>query len=124
MRSITFENKELHFDFTLGAINDVFVKELGGNFDDLINFQDMADNPSKLLEVTRDILLSGHIYYLFINGQEEEGDKLLGKLRSARMIASKWLMEVKPITVIEWVTKDMMPSDMGQPSEGGEVGGK
>jgi hypothetical protein len=58
MRSITFEGKKINFDFSLGCINDVYVKELGGEFNDLVSMHEYKDNPSKLLDITRDMLLS------------------------------------------------------------------
>ena len=115
MRSITFEGKKINFDFSLGSINDVYVKELGGDFNDLINMQDYENNPSKLIEVTRDMMLSGHIYWLFISGQEDEAEDLLAKIKGSKMIATKWLMETTVITVVEWITKDLMPSDLDAP---------
>lgn len=115
MRSITFEGKKINFDFSLGSINDVYVKELGGDFNDLINMQDYENNPSKLIEVTRDMMLSGHIYWLYINGKEEDADLLISKLKSSKMIATKWLMETTVIQVVEWITKDLMPSDLDAP---------
>lgn len=125
MRSIRFNNEVIKFDLSLGCINDVFVKELGGNFDDLVNMQEYENEPNKLIDLTRDILLSGHIYWLFVNGQEEKGEEMLSKLKGARMIATKWLFEAKIVNVINWITEDMTPSDMGQPLvEGGSVKGK
>lgn len=115
MRSITFEGKKINFDFSLGSINDVYVKELGGDFNDLINMQEYENNPSKLIEVTRDMMLSGHIYWLFISGQEDEAEALLSKIKGSKMIATKWLMEATVITVVEWITKDLMPSDLDAP---------
>ncbi len=115
MRSITFEGKKINFDFSLGSINDVYVKELGGDFNDLINMQEYESNPSKLIEVTRDMMLSGHIYWLYINGNEEDADALIAKIKSAKMIATKWLMQTQVITVVEWITKDLMPSDLDAP---------
>lgn len=115
MRSITFEGKKINFDFSLGSINDVYVKELGGDFNDLINMQEYESNPSKLIEVTRDMMLSGHIYWLYINGHEEDADALIAKIKSAKMIATKWLMQTQVITVVEWITKDLMPSDLDAP---------
>jgi hypothetical protein len=115
MRSITFEGKKINFDFSLGSINDVYVKELGGDFNDLINMQEYESNPSKLIEVTRDMMLSGHIYWLYINGHEEDADALITKIKSAKMIATKWLMQTQVITVVEWITKDLMPSDLDAP---------
>jgi hypothetical protein len=125
MRSIKFNNEVIKFDFSLGCINDVFVKELGGNFDDLVNMQDYENEPNKLVDLTRDILLSGHIYWLFVNGEDDKAESLLGRLKGSRMIATKWLFEAKVANVISWITEDMMPSDMGQPLvEGGSVKGK
>ena len=115
MRSITFEGKKINFDFSLGSINDVYVKELGGDFNDLINMQEYENNPSKLIEVTRDMMLSGHIYWLFVSGQEDEAEALLAKIKGSKMIATKWLMETTVITVVEWITKDLMPSDLDAP---------
>jgi hypothetical protein len=115
MRSITFEGKKINFDFSLGSINDVYVKELGGDFNDLINMQEYENNPSKLIEVTRDMMLSGHIYWLYINGHDEDADSLISKIKGAKMIATKWLMQTQVITVVEWITKDLMPSDLDAP---------
>ena len=114
MRTITFENKKITFDFSLGCINDVYVKELGGEFNDLVNMQEFENDPSKLIDMTRDMLLSGHIYHLFCN---ELAESLLTKLKSSRMIATKWLMQAKVVNVVEWITKDLMPSDLDQPSQ-------
>lgn len=115
MRSITFEGKKINFDFSLGCINDVYVKELGGEFNDLVSMQDYQDNPSKLLDITRDMLLSGHIYWLFLNGKEEEAESILGKIRASRMLATKWLINAQVSNVVEWITNDLMPSDLDQP---------
>jgi hypothetical protein len=115
MRTITFEGKKINFDFSLGSINDVYVKELGGDFNDLINMQEYESNPSKLIEVTRDMMLSGHIYWLYINGHDEDADSLITKIKSAKMIATKWLMQTQVITVVEWITSDLMPSDLDAP---------
>jgi hypothetical protein len=115
MRSITFEGKKINFDFSLGCINDVYVRELGGQFNDLVSMQDYQDNPSKLLDITRDMLLSGHIYWLFLNGQDEEAESILSKLRGSRMLATKWLINAQVVNVVEWITADLMPSDLDQP---------
>lgn len=115
MRSINFESKKINFDFSLGSINDVYVKELGGDFNDLINMQEYESNPSKLIEVTRDMMLSGHIYWLYINGKDEEADLLMSKIKGSKMIATKWLMQTTVITVVEWITKDLMPSELDSP---------
>ncbi|MFM1755636.1 MAG: hypothetical protein RL621_540 [Bacteroidota bacterium] len=115
MRSITFEGKKINFDFSLGSINDVYVKELGGDFNDLINMQEYENNPSKLIEVTRDMMLSGHIYYLYCNGEDQQADALVAKIKTSKMIATKWLMQTQVITVVEWITKDLMPSDLDAP---------
>ena len=117
MRTITFENKKITFDFSLGCINDVYVKELDGNFNDLVNMQEFENDPSKLIDITRDMLLSGHIYHLFCSGDDELAETLLIKLKSSRMIATKWLMQAKVVNVVEWITKDLMPSDLDQPSQ-------
>ncbi len=118
MRSITFEGKKINFDFSLGCINDVYVRELGGQFNDLVSMQDYQDNPSKLLDITRDMLLSGHIYWLFLNGQDEEAESILSKLRGSRMLATKWLINAQVVNVVEWITADLMPSDLDQPKIG------
>jgi hypothetical protein len=115
MRSITFEGKKINFDFSLGSINDVYVKELGGDFNDLINMNDFENDTSKLIEVTRDMMLSGHIYWLYINGHDEEAESLVAKIKSSKMIATKWLMQTTVIAVVEWITKDLMPSDLDAP---------
>ncbi len=115
MRTITYENKKINLDFSLGCINDVYVKELGGNFDDLINISEHESNPSKMMDITRDMLLSGHIYWLFCNGDEDKAEELLSKLKSSKMIATKWLMSATIPTIVDWLSKDLMPSDMDQP---------
>lgn len=115
MRTITFEGKKINFDFSLGSINDVYVKELGGDFNDLINMQEYESNTSKLIELTRDMMLSGHIYWLYINGYDEDADSLISKIKGAKMIATKWLMQTQVITVVEWITSDLMPSDLDAP---------
>lgn len=122
MRSITYENKKINLDFSLGCINDVYVKELGGNFDDLINISEHENNPSKMMDITRDMLLSGHIYWLFCNGEDEKAEELITKLKSSKMIATKWLMSATIPVIVEWLSKDLMPSDMDQPL--GEVNTK
>jgi len=115
MRSITFEGKKINFDFSLGCINDVYVRELGGQFNDLVTMQDHQDNPSKLLDITRDMLLSGHIYWLFLNGKDEEAETILVKLKSSKMLATKWLITAQVVNVVDWLTSDLMPSDLDQP---------
>jgi hypothetical protein len=115
MRSITFEGKKINFDFSLGCINDVYVKELSGDFNDLINMGQYENNPSKLLEVARDMMLSGHIYYLFCNGFEDDAELLMTKIKSSKMIATKWLMQTTVMTVVEWINNDLMPSDLEVP---------
>ena len=77
--------------------------------------QEYESNPSKLIEVTRDMMLSGHIYWLYVNGNEDEADALITKLKSSKMIATKWLMQTTVISVVEWITKDLMPSDLDAP---------
>ena len=116
MRTITFEGKKINFDFSLGCINDVYVKEFNGDFNDIINMQDHENNPSKLIEITRDIMLSGHIYWLYCNSQEEQGDFLLDHIRSSRMIATKWLMQETVLNVVEWISNDLMPSNLAKPA--------
>lgn len=116
MRSFEFENKKIELDFSLGCINDIYVKELGGDFNNLLNIGDFQDDMGKLLEICRDILLSGHIYYLFLNDKEEEAEKMLEKLKTSKMKASKWLLEVTPMKVIQWVNQDLMPSELEQPA--------
>lgn len=116
MRTITFEGKKINFDFSLGCINDVYVKELGGDFNDLINMGQYENDPSKLLEVTRDMMLCGHIYCLFCGGLEEEAELLLSKIKSSRMIATKWLMQTTVMNVVEWISSDLMPSDLEVPN--------
>lgn len=116
MRSFIYDEKEIKLDFSLGCISDIYVKELEGDFNDLINIGEIENNMAKVIEICRDILLSGHIYYLFLNDEEEEADKLLEKLKTSRMRASKWLLEVTPTKVIQWVNEDLMPSDLEQPA--------
>lgn len=122
MRTINYENKKINLDFSLGCINDVYVKELNGNFDDLINISEHESNPSKMMDITRDMLLSGHIYWLFCNGEDEKAEELITKLKSSKMIATKWLMSATIPVIVEWLSKDLMPSDMDQPV--GEVNTK
>lgn len=116
MKTLTFEGKKLHFDFTLGCINDIFIKELGGSFDDLMNMQNHEKDTSKLLDLTRDLLLSGHLYYLFLNDQEEEAELLLSKLKSTRMKAMKWLEVAKIENVINWIAETLAPNEVEQPT--------
>jgi hypothetical protein len=115
MRSITFEGKKINFDFSLGCINDVYVKELGGEFNDLVNMQDYENDPQRLIEITRDMLLSGHIYWLFLNGLDDEAEDVLRKLKGNRMLATKWLVTCKVVNVVDWITADLMPSDLEKP---------
>lgn len=117
MRTITFEGKKINFDFSLGCINDVYVRELGGDFNDLINIQEYGENPSKLIDVTRDMMLSGHLYWLYCNDKDEEADEILIRIKKARMIATKWLMQTQVMTVVEWLTKDLMPNDLDAPKQ-------
>jgi hypothetical protein len=121
MRTITYENKKINLDFSLGSINDVYVKELQGSFDDLINMQSFDDNPSKMIDITRDMLLSGHIYWLFCNGEEDKAEELLIKIKSSKMIATKWLLSAGVHTIVEWLTSDLMPSDMDQPTNNSTI---
>lgn len=115
MKTFIYENNKLNFDFCLGSINDVYVKELGGNFNDLIDIETFNDNPSKVIEITRDMLLSGHIYYLFTNGEEEKAEQFLTKLKSSRMIATKWLEKITVIKALEWVGESFRTSEVEQP---------
>ncbi len=124
MKTFTYEGKKLFFDFCLGTINDVYVKEFGGDFNDLIEIEKYSNNTSKLIDITRDMLLSGHIYYLYINGEDEQAEKLLSKMKSSRMIASKWLEKISVITVLEWVGESFQPSEVEQPEMGGSKGKK
>jgi hypothetical protein len=117
MRTITFEGKKINFDFSLGCINDVYVRELGGDFNDLVNIQEYGENPSKLIDVTRDMMLSGHLYWLYCNDKDEEADEILIRIKKARMIATKWLMQTQVMTVVEWLTKDLMPNDLDAPKQ-------
>ena len=117
MRTITFEGKKISFDFSLGCINDVYVKELGGDFNDLINMNEYENNPSKLIDVTRDMMLSGHIYWLYCNGREDEADLLISRVKSSRMIATKWLIQTQVMNVVEWITKDLIPNELDTPKE-------
>jgi broad-specificity NMP kinase len=52
---------------------------------------------------------------LYINGHDEDADSLITKIKSAKMIATKWLMQTQVITVVEWITSDLMPSDLDAP---------
>jgi hypothetical protein len=115
MRSITFEGKKINFDFSLGCINDVYVKELGGEFNDLVNMQDYENDPQRLIEITRDMLLSGHIYWLFLNGLDDQAEDILTKLKGNKMLATKWLVTCKVVNVVDWITADLMPSDLEKP---------
>lgn len=116
MRTITFEGNKINFDFSLGCINDVYVKELGGDFNDLVNMQEFQNDHNKLIDITRDMMLSGHIYWLFCNGEDEKAEVLISKIKGARMIATKWLVSTTVITVIDWIQSDLMPSDLEVPS--------
>jgi hypothetical protein len=115
MRTITFEGKKINFDFSLGCINDVYVKELGGDFNDLVNMAEYKDDHNKLIDITRDMMLSGHIYWLFCNGHDEEAETLISKIKGARMVATKWLVLTTVLVVIEWIQSDLMPSDLEVP---------
>jgi hypothetical protein len=77
--------------------------------------QNLEDIPSNMIDITRDILLSGHIYWLFCNGEDDKAEELLVKLKSSKMIATKWLLSAGLNTIVEWLTSDLMPSDMDQP---------
>ena len=68
-----------------------------------------------MIDITRDMLLSGHIYWLFCNGEEEKAEGLLSKIKSSKMIATKWLMTATIPVIVEWLSKDLMPSEMDQP---------
>ena len=116
MRTITFEGKKINFDFSLGCINDVYVKELGGNFNDLVNMEEFKDDHNKLIDITRDMMLSGHIYWLFCNGEDDQAETLISKLKGARMVATKWLVSTTVLTVINWIQEDLMPSDLEVPN--------
>jgi hypothetical protein len=121
MRTITFEGKKINFDLSLGSINDVYVKELNCDFNDLVNIKDYTNDLPKLIEISRDILLSGHIYYLFCNGHDEKAEELLSKIKSSKMIATKWVLVAKIDNVLEWISKDFIPSDVELPSEENKV---
>ncbi len=116
MRTITFEGKKINFDFSLGCINDVYVKELGGDFNDLINMKEFENDHNKLINITRDMMLSGHIYYLFCNGEDEIAENLIEKQKGARMVATKWLVQTTVVKVIDWINSDLMPSDLEVPA--------
>ena len=117
MRTITFEHKVLNFDFSLGSVNDVYIKELGGSFDDLINMQKFENDTPRLIELARDILVSAHIYWLFCNGEDEEAEKLLTKIKSTKMIATKWVMQEGLINIVEWITEGLIPSELDEPKD-------
>ena len=121
MRTITFEGKKINFDFSLGCINDVYVKELGGDFNDLINMNNYENDHNKLIEITRDMMLSGHIYWLFCNGEDEQAETLISKLKGAKMIATKWVLVAKIDNVLEWISKDFIPSDVELPLDDNKV---
>ena len=116
MRTITFEGKKINFDFSLGCINDVYVKELGGDFNDLINMNNYENDHNKLIEITRDMMLSGHIYWLFCNGEDEQAETLISKLKGAKMIATKWLVQATVIKVIDWINSDLIPNELEVPA--------
>jgi hypothetical protein len=116
MRTITFEGKKINFDFSLGCINDVYVKELGGDFNDLINMKEFENDHNKLINITRDMMLSGHIYWLFCNGEDEIAENLIAKQKGARMVATKWLVQTTVVKVIDWINSDLMPSDLEVPA--------
>lgn len=115
MKTFIYENNKLNFDFCLGTINDVYVKELGGNFNDLLEIETFAENPSKVIDITRDMLLSGHIYYLFTNGEDEKAENYLLKIKSSKMIASKWLEKITVLKVLEWIGESFQTSEVEQP---------
>lgn len=117
MRTIAFEGKTLNFDFTIGSVNDVYIKELGGSFDDLINMQKFENDTPRLIELARDILVSAHIYWLYCNDEDEQADKLLSKIKSTKMIATKWVMQEGLIKIVEWITEGLTPSDLDEPKE-------
>lgn len=121
MRTITFEGKKINFDLSLGCINDVYVKELNCDFDNLVSINAYTDNLPRLIEISRDILLSGHIYWLFCNGFEEDAQNLLDKIKSSKMIATKWVLVAKVDNVLEWISKDFIPSDVELPIEESKV---
>ena len=116
MRTITFEGKKINFDLSLGSINDVYVKELNCDFNDLVNIKDYTNDLPKLIEISRDILLSGHIYYLFCNGHDEKAEELLSKIKSSRSLTTKWLVQTTVVKVIDWINSDLMPSDLEVPA--------
>lgn len=124
MKTFTYEGKKLHFDFCLGTINDVYVKEFGGDFNDLIEIEKYSQNTSKLIDITRDMLLSGHIYYLYINGEDEKAEEMLLKMKSSRMIASKWLEKITILKVLEWIGESFQASEVEEPEIGGSRGKK
>lgn len=115
MKTIEYEGKKLFFDFGLGTINDVYVKEFGGNFDDLLNIEQFQTDTSKIIEITRDMLLSGHIYYLFVNGEDEKAEEFLSKKKSSRMIATKWVEKMGLINALNFIGESMQPSEVEQP---------
>lgn len=115
MKTIEYEGKKLNFDFGLGTINDVYVKEFGGNFEDLVNIEQFQSDTSKIIEITRDMLLSGHIYYLFVSGEEEKAEELLAKKKSSRMIATKWVEKMGLIQALNFIGESMQPSEVEQP---------
>jgi hypothetical protein len=46
---------------------------------------------------------------------EEEAENILSKIKSSRMLATKWLISVQVVTVVDWITSDLMPSELEQP---------
>lgn len=116
MKSITFEGKKINFDFTLGFIHDVYTKEFGGKLDDLINLESLQhESPTRVSEVIRDSILSAHIYWLYCNGEDEVADSMLSRLRGSRMIATKWLLQIKLENAIAWIAEGLTPSDLDSP---------
>jgi hypothetical protein len=121
MRTITFEGKKINFDLSLGCINDVYVKELNCDFNNLISINQFTNDLPKLIEISRDILLSGHIYWLFCNGEGEKAEEMLTKIKSSKMIATKWVLVAKVDNVLEWISKDFIPSDVELPLDDNKV---
>jgi hypothetical protein len=37
------------------------------------------------------------------------------KIKSSKMIATKWLMQTTVMSVVEWISNDLMPSELEVP---------
>jgi len=68
-----------------------------------------------MMDSAGDMGVGGQIEGLCCNGEDEKAEELLGKLKSSKMIATKWLMTATIPVIVEWLSKDLMPSEMDQP---------